>query len=108
MRYGDKNRLQAELFLYALGAGFLIGTLYAGLMFLRKLFPHRTATVIAEDILFFIIAALFSFIFLLDYNSGCVRMNLIVSECVGFCFIRGAASKIIRKFMKNTCKITSE
>ena len=101
MSYGVKNRLQAEVFLYAFGAGFLIGLLFAGLMALRKLFRHRTGAVIAEDICFCVAAALVTFLFLFDFNSGCVRLNLILSESLGFLCVRWPVAKILSKISKN-------
>ena len=92
MTYGVRNRLQTEVFLYAFGAGFLIGLLFAGLMVLRKLFRHSTGAVIAEDVIFSVIAAFITFLFLFDFNSGCVRSN-----CVRLPF-----AKILSKKDKNS------
>ncbi|MBQ6065693.1 MAG: spore cortex biosynthesis protein YabQ [Clostridia bacterium] len=97
MTYGVRNRLQTEVFLYAFGAGFLIGLFFAVLMLLRKLFRHSTGAVIAEDVCFCVIAALLSFLFLFDFNNGCVRLNLILSEFSGFLCVRIPAAKILSK-----------
>lgn len=102
MTYGVRNRLQTEVFLYAFGAGFLIGTLFAGLMVLRKLFRHSTGAVIAEDVFFSVIAAFITFLFLFDFNSGCVRSNLLLSEFLGFLCVRVPAAKILSKKGKNS------
>ena len=101
MMYGVKNRLQSELFLYAFGAGFLIGLIYAGLLLLRRLICHHDASIALEDILIFILGAFLSFIFLLDFNNGILRINLILSECLGFLAAHAAAKKILSKKHKN-------
>ena len=100
MIYGVKNRIQAELLLYALGVGFLTGLLYAPLMVLRAAIRHHAAAVAAEDVLFCAAAAVITFIFLLDDNSGTVRSYLIACETVGFWLARTITAKIIGKFTK--------
>lgn len=102
MTYGVRNRLQTEVFLYAFGAGFLIGLLFAGLMVLRKLFRHSTGAVIAEDVVYCVFAAFFTFLFLFDFNNGNVRFNLILSELLGFLCVRLPFAKILSKKDKNS------
>lgn len=102
MSYGVRNRLQTEIFLYAIGAGFLLGLFYAVLMLLRKLFRHHTGVVIAEDVLFCVLAAFFTFLFLFDFNNGRVRCNLILSELLGFLSVYLPFAKILSKKDKNS------
>lgn len=108
MIYGLRNWVQAELVLYALGAGFWIGLLYAFLMALRAFIRHNAAAVAAEDVLFFTAAAFLTFMFLLDYNYGIVRGYLIASETAGFLLIRGATAKIIVKIKKTLATPNSD
>lgn len=104
MKYGEPNRIQWELLLYSLGAGFLLGLCYAMLMLLRAAVRHSAAAVAVEDVLFCVASAFFTFLFLLDYNSGVVRFYLIAAESAGFLAVRTAVGKIIRKIQKNACK----
>ena len=97
MRYGEANRIQAELLFCALGAGFVIGVLYGVLMLLRRLFRHSFAAVAVEDALFCVAAAFLTFLFLFDCNSGTVRTYLLLSECAGFLAVRASVGKIIAK-----------
>ena len=104
MSYGILNRLQAELSLYALGTGFMIGLAYVFLTPLRSLLRRRPAALFAGDFVFCVAAALFTFGFLLDYNSGNVRGYLLAAEAAGIMTARAAFSgieKIITKKHKN-------
>lgn len=111
MSYGEKNGVQARLAFYALGAGFLMGALYALLMGLRRLTPHSVLLTAAEDVLFCVTASLATFLFLLECCDGTVRLYLILSEASGFLTVRTAAAeiiagtrKIIAKKPKKACK----
>ena len=104
MRYGTPHRVQVQLVFAAVGAGFLIGLLYALLMLLRAIVRHSAAAVAAEDVFFCVAAALGTFLFLLDANGGTVRFYLLLSEAVGFWTARTAGAKIIAKIKKNACQ----
>ena len=108
MRYGLPNRLQWEILFYATGVGFLLGILYAGLMLLRAVVRHWAAVTAVEDVSFCVVSVFLSFIFLLDYNGGTVRIYLLLAEAVGFFAVRSAAAKIIVKMRKNACKKESQ
>ena len=104
MRYGEENLLQVRVLFCALGAGFLLGLLYAVLMLLRRLIRHSAAAVAAEDIIYCVAAAFLTFMFLLDYNRGQVRCYLLLSQLAGFLAVRAAAAKMIAKTKNNACK----
>lgn len=104
MRFGEPNRLQPELLFFALGAGVLIGLLYATLMLLRRLIRHGAVAVAVEDVLFCAAGSVLTFIFLLDRNSGVVRFYWLAAECVGFLCVNAAAAKIFQKNRKKSCK----
>lgn len=104
MRFGDPNLLQPELLFFALGTGFLVGVLYALLMLLRRLIPHGAIALAVEDVLFCAAAAVMTFLFLLDRNSGVVRAYWLATECAGFFCVRIAAAKIFQKNQKKSCQ----
>ncbi len=104
MRFGTPHRVQVQLVFAAIGAGFLIGLLYALLMALRALVRHSAAAVAAEDVLFCVAATFFTFLFLLDATGGTVRFYLLLSEAAGFWTVRTATAKIIAKIQKNACQ----
>lgn len=96
MSYGAVNRLQAELALYALGVGFLIGLLYALFTPLRSALRRRRWALFACDVLFCAAGAVLTFLFLLDYNGGTVRAYLLASEGAGFLLSRAAFSGAVK------------
>ena len=103
MIYGEKNRVQAELALYALGVGFLIGLIYVFLSPFRSFLRRRPPALFAGDALYCVAAAFVTFLFLLDYNSGVVRVYLLAAEEAGFLTARAVfsgAMKIIAKKQK--------
>ena len=104
MKYGAANRLQLELALYAFGLGFLIGFLSFGLGPLRFLFRRYRCVVIAEDVVFCVVSAVLTFLFLLDYNSGVIRSYLFAMEAAGFftakTFLKLTVKIIIKKRKK--------
>ena len=104
MIYGAKNRLQGELALYALGVGFLIGLCYALFRLTAGRFLRRKAALFAADAVFCVIASLVTFLFLLDYNGGTVRMYLLAAEAAGFLTARAAAASVTKIFSKNRKK----
>ncbi len=105
MSYGEKNGVQARLALYALGVGVLVGALYALLTGLRRLTARSVLLTAAEDVLFCVTAALATFLFLLEFSDGTVRVYLILSETAGFLAVRAAGEKIIAKTKKIVAKI---
>ena len=104
MRYGEPNRIQAEILFCALGVGFILGVMYAGWMLLRVCIRHSATAVAVEDVVYCIAAAIITFLFLMDYNSGAVRFYLLSAECLSFLAVRTAALKIVSKLQKKTCK----
>lgn len=113
---GDVFVVAPLMFVYAIAPGMIIGLIYdittnaSGLL---KLSPYAC---MALDILFMLVAAVVTFIFLLAANFGIIRFYLIAGEAVGFAvycctFMRITAfcirkSKIFLKKMKKLKKTT--
>ena len=95
--YGLKNAVQAQVVCAALGCGFLNGLLYAALMAARAFIRHHPAAVAAEDVLFCCAAACVTFLFLLDYNYGIVRLYLLAAVLAGFLPVRAGMAALLRK-----------
>lgn len=81
--YGLLNSAQYKMLLTSLGAGYCLGFVYQIFKLLRYHF-HSFAIVLTEDIVFFLIFAFISFMFILDVNSGHIRIYILIGEFVGF------------------------
>lgn len=70
-------------FLYALIFGGLLGVFYDIFRILRIAFPTRPLTVFIQDLSFWAVCAVVSFLFLLTNVDGSVRFFLLLGECIG-------------------------
>lgn len=82
--FGIELKLQIYIFIKSIGVGFSIGILYNLFMCLRTVFFKNRFVIIVEDILFFVIACLITFLFILDANFGAGRFYIFAGELIGF------------------------
>lgn len=75
---------QTRLFLLAIGLGFLLGVVYDLFRVIRMAFTMRRAGVFIQDVLFFLVCAAVTFVFLLAVNQGEIRGFIIAGEVLGF------------------------
>lgn len=74
---------QTIAFLQACLLGALLGAVYDVFRILRIAFSPRKVVVFVQDLLFFAICAVLSFLFLLTASDGTVRMFLLIGELIG-------------------------
>lgn len=75
---------ETKLFLMSLGMGVVLSLCYDVLRLLRIQVHHKKSTVFAEDILYFLGSAFFTFLFLLKYHYGQVRGYVLIGEGLGW------------------------
>lgn len=75
---------ETRLFLLSLAVGAGMSFLYDLLRVLRRRTEHRAAAVSLEDILYFLLCALWNFAFVLKDNSGQMRGYILVGELLGW------------------------
>ncbi len=80
---GYEHAVQISVLFKAVGMGYLIGLLYCFFSFLNSINKNNIAVFI-RDILFFVLNAVISFLFLLRYNSGVIRFYILAGEGIGF------------------------
>ncbi len=83
MIVGYEHAVQISVLFKAVGLGYLLGFLYGFFSFFNSL-SKSTAAVFIRDILFFVLNAAISFLFLLKYNAGVIRGYIIAGEVIGF------------------------
>ena len=82
--FGLLHSVQIFVFFKSIGLGGLLGLISFILSLLRCFLPHVRIVLFLEDVLFFILSAVFTFLFLFSYNAGIPRLYVFVGEAVGF------------------------
>lgn len=82
-------------FLFAVGVGAVLCLIYDFFRILRIGFRSKTATVLVQDLLFALLAALITFSLLLLRCNGRLRMYVFAGELFGFLFCRFTVSRIL-------------
>lgn len=83
MNYSEPLITQVVIFCRAVGCGVLLGVMYDAVSAVRMLFGERKSVYVFFDTLFCLMASLISFFFMVLYNSGQVRLNLMAAELFG-------------------------
>ncbi len=83
MNYSEPLISQVVIFCRAIGCGVLLGVLYDTVSFVRMLFGEKKSVYVFFDTVYFLVASLVSFFFMVLYNSGQVRLNLMIAELFG-------------------------
>jgi len=95
---------QTQNFLLALGFGFLLGALYDMFRLLRMTFFSRAAWVFIQDVAYFSLAAVFSFMFILTVNYGEIRVYLLAGEALGWLIYHFSIGEIVMRVSKFAIK----
>ena len=83
MTYAEPLSNQVLMFIRSIGPGVLIGFIYDVIFTFFRTFSHKRTVIIAADLTFSIIATLISFFYMVIFNSGTVRLNIIIAEIIG-------------------------
>ena len=81
--YGISNSYQYVCLLKGVGVGFFLGILFIVFKLVRIKF-RSIPVVFVQDVIFFLLSSLISFLFMFDLNFGAVRAYVLLAECVGF------------------------
>lgn len=82
---GFAHAVQLSVFVKSVGVGYILGLLFAVIALVNILGSKKSVIVFFGDILFFVTAACFSFLFLLKFNAGIMRFYIAAGEVMGFC-----------------------
>ncbi len=75
---------QTEIFLYALGFGFLLGVLYGVFRAVRMLIPNSAGFLFFMDLLYFAVCTFLVFCFMLVTDSGRIRVYVALGMIMGW------------------------
>ncbi len=96
---GYEHAVQISVLFKAVGVGYLIGILFSFFSFLNSISKNSIAVFI-RDLLFFIMNAVISFLFLLKYNSGIIRFYILAGESIGFLLFHLFPGSIAEAFIR--------
>lgn len=82
--YIDSTDIHFRVFLLSVGFGFFVGLLYDFFKVFRTVVFKSKKGIFVQDILFFLIVAVFTFLFLLSINGGRFRLYIFIALAVGF------------------------
>ena len=83
MRYTEPLSDQVLMFIASIGPGVIIGILYDIITSFFGRLSKSNAVIIIGDLLFGITATLISFFYMVVYNSGTVRLNIVIAQIIG-------------------------
>ena len=83
MRYTQPLSDQVLIFISSIGPGILIGFLYDVIFSFFRTFGNKKSLTITADLLFSLSAGMLSFFYMVIYNSGVVRLNIVIAQLIG-------------------------
>ena len=75
---------QVFVFMYSLGLGVLLGITYDIFRIIRMIINSKSIAVFIQDVLYFIISGVITFLFVLGVNSGNSRFYILAGEGIGW------------------------
>lgn len=104
---------QTWMFVMSIALGAALGVCYDVFRILRIALRHPTGVVLAEDILFSVVCAAASFLYMLSADRGQLRVFVLVGEVVGFAIyyctigtlVIGLSKRIIAAFQWLLCQL---
>lgn len=93
--YIDNTSLQLQVFLCSLGLGFIFGLVYDFFRAFRILIIKNNKYIPAQDIAYFFICSIITFVFLLVINNGILRLNILIAFLSGFAIYYFTISRFI-------------
>lgn len=102
--YIDSTDIHFRVFLLSVGFGFFVGLLYDFFKVFRTVVLKSKKGIFVQDILFFLIVAVITFLFLLSINGGRFRLYIFIALAVGFSVYFFTFSNFFFEFSLNLFK----
>lgn len=90
---------QLIFFLKSILLGILLGLIFDVFKILRLSIKHSNIFIFIEDILFFCMAAVFSYNFMINISFGQIRLFILSGHLIGFILYKLSISNFIVKFV---------
>lgn len=108
MTYKEPLSDQVLMFVSAVGPGVIIGFLYDVIFSFFRAFGNKRIIIISADLCFSILATLFSFFYMVVYNNGIVRLNIVIAHIIGAVAFHFTLGKYISKPIKVVAEILTK
>ncbi len=89
---------QIFIFLFSLILGLMLGIIYDVFRIVRMIINSKNIAVFIQDVLYFIISGIITFIFVLGVNSGDSRFYILAGEGIGWIIYHITLGDIIYKY----------
>ncbi len=97
MNYAEPLSNQVLVFIRSVGFGVLLGLIYELFSAFRILLGDKKRAFVLCDIAFSLTATVMSFFYMVLYNSGSVRLNLLAAQLIGAAAFHIAAGRFLVK-----------
>ena len=105
MRYTVPLSDQILMFISSVGPGVIIGLLYDVVTSFFGRLGENKALTIAGDLIFGVSATMISFFYMVIYNSGIVRFNIIIAQILGAVAFHMTMGKYVAKAVGFVSKV---
>ena len=99
MSYSEPLINQIRVFFLSIGVGAVLCLVYIGVQSFFRLFGKSNRVYYLADGIFCVLFAFISFFFMVLYNSGRVRLHLVLGEAIGFFVFYFAAGKYLQMLL---------
>ena len=108
MRYAQPLSDQVLVFISSMGPGVLIGFIYDVIFSFFRTFGNRRVLTITADLLFALSATMISFFYMVVYNSGTVRLNIVIAQLLGAVAFHYSMGKYVEKAVSFVARILTK
>ena len=108
MRYAQPLSDQVLVFISSMGPGVLIGFIYDVIFSFLRTFGNRRVLTIIADLLFALTATMISFFYMVVYNSGTVRLNIVIAQLMGAVAFHYSMGKYVEKTVSFIARILTK
>ena len=81
---GKLLEIQFLTFGYSCLLGVILGIIYDIFRILRMIINSKSITMFVQDVIYFVISGIITFVFVLEFNSGESRFYILAGEAVGW------------------------
>lgn len=96
---GSMVASQLTIFLFSGILGAALGIIYDIIRVFNAVLKENLARIFVQDVLYFIVSAVVTFMYMLVMNGGEIRVYIVVGEAVGWLIYRATVGKLIYKIV---------
>lgn len=98
---GSTVASQLTIFLFSGVLGAALGVIYDIIGVFNAVLKENLPRIFVQDVLYFIVSAVITFMYMLIVNGGEIRIYIVVGETVGWLIYRATVGKFVYKIVLN-------